>query len=194
MNLHSKICIYTSVCASPFEISKKTNIWVVTRWNLYKDKYSEVYLRTEGVVHNRMGDSAGRCAALIVSNEQSNHKPHLSHCKLLGRSNHQYTLHWIRSYYSIHHCLYSALQKKKKKTMGPRRLASGLKNSIGSYSTTSITRGNNAYTHACSASTPGTHMHALTPLRSSTPSFPVYSAQFKNLTNQGRWRVVEYFL
>ena len=27
-----------------------------------------------------------------------------------------------------------------------------------------------------------------------TPSFPVYSAQFKNLTNQGRWRVVEYFL
>ena len=45
--------------------------------------------------------------------------------------------------------------------MGPRRLAIGLKNSIGSYSTTSITRGNNAYTHACSASTPGTHMHAL---------------------------------
>ena len=27
-----------------------------------------------------------------------------------------------------------------------------------------------------------------------TPSFPVYSDQFKNLTNQGRWRVVEYFL
>ena len=27
-----------------------------------------------------------------------------------------------------------------------------------------------------------------------TPSFPVYNAQFKNLTNQGRWRVVEYFL
>ena len=52
--------------------------------------------------------------------------------------------------------------------MGPRRLATGLKNSIGSYSTTSITRGNNAYTHACSASTPGTHMHALTPLHSST--------------------------
>ena len=51
--------------------------------------------------------------------------------------------------------------------MGPRRLAIGLKNSIGSYSTASITRGNNAYTHACSASTPGTHMHALTPLRSS---------------------------
>ena len=49
--------------------------------------------------------------------------------------------------------------------MGPRRLAIGLKNSIGSYSMTSITRGNNAYTHACSASTPGTHMHAL---RSST--------------------------
>ena len=52
--------------------------------------------------------------------------------------------------------------------MGPRRLAIGLKNSIGSYSTTSITRGNDAYTHACGASTPGTHMHALTPLRSST--------------------------
>jgi len=52
--------------------------------------------------------------------------------------------------------------------MGPRRLAIDLKNSIGSYSTASITRGNNAYTHACSASTPGTHMHALTPLRSST--------------------------
>ena len=27
-----------------------------------------------------------------------------------------------------------------------------------------------------------------------TPSVPVYNAQFKNLTNQGRWRVVEYFL
>ena len=26
-----------------------------------------------------------------------------------------------------------------------------------------------------------------------TPSFPVYNAQFKNLTNQGIWRVVEYF-
>ena len=56
----------------------------------------------------------------------------------------------------------------KKKSLGPRRLAICLKNSIGSYSTASITRGNNAYTHACSASTPGTHMHALTPLRSST--------------------------
>ena len=60
------------------------------------------------------------------------------------------------------------LQKKEKKYVGPRRLAIGLKNSIGSYSTPSITRGNNAYTHACTASTPGTHMHALTPLRSST--------------------------
>ena len=59
-------------------------------------------------------------------------------------------------------------RKKKQKSVGPRRLAIGLKNSIGSYSTASITRGNNAYTHACSASTPGTHMHALTPLRSST--------------------------
>ena len=90
--------------------------------------------------------------------------------------------------------VYTVRFRKKKKYVGPRRLAIGLKNSIGSYSTTSITRRNNAYTHACSASTPGTHMHALTPLRSSTPSFPVYSAQFKNLTNQGRWRVVEYFL
>ena len=27
-----------------------------------------------------------------------------------------------------------------------------------------------------------------------TPSFPVYRAQFKNLTNQERWWVVEYFL
>ena len=60
------------------------------------------------------------------------------------------------------------LQKKETKSVGPRRLAIDLKNSIGSYSTMSITRGNNAYTHACSASTPGTHMHALTPLRSST--------------------------
>ena len=49
--------------------------------------------------------------------------------------------------------------------MGPRWLAIGLENSIGSYSTASITKGNNAYTHAGSASTPGTHMHAL---RSST--------------------------
>src|SRR3989337_4271343 len=56
----------------------------------------------------------------------------------------------------------------KKKSLGPRRLAIGLKNSIGSYSTASITRGNNAYTHACSASTTGKHMHALTPLRSTS--------------------------
>ena len=53
------------------------------------------------------------------------------------------------------------IERASKKSVGPRRLAIGLKNSIGSYSTTSITRGDNAYTHACSASTPGTHMHAL---------------------------------
>ena len=63
--------------------------------------------------------------------------------------------------------VYTSLQKNEKKSVGPRRLAIGLKNSIGSYSTASITRGNNAYTHACSASTPGTDIHALTPLRSS---------------------------
>ena len=75
----------------------------------------------------------------------------------------------------------------KKKSLDPRRLAIGLKNSIGSYSTTFITRGNNAYTHACSPSTPGTHMHALAPLRSSNPSFPVYSAQFSPIKVDGEW-------
>ena len=69
--------------------------------------------------------------------------------------------------------------EKRKKICGTKATSDRAENNIDSYSTASITRGNNAYTHACSASTPGTHMgcsasapgthmHALTPLRSST--------------------------
>ena len=68
----------------------------------------------------------------------------------------------------LHPSLFIEHASEKEKISGTKPTSDRPENSIGSYSMASITRGNNAYTHACSASTPGTHMHALTSLRSST--------------------------